>query len=166
MNLPLALGLFALLLACAPAQAQPLPGTEPLTQQGDLSAQMVAGIDRFLMRETEASVARRARHWKRDFSSPEAYAKSVEPNRQRLRKIIGAVDPRVPAAMEYVSGPGRPAGKNLRWPVSSRLFPCHPPFRSTNSTSTNPTSWPTLTYSTLSCDVTSTTCFSSPPTRQ
>src|SRR6266851_4646501 len=62
--------------------------------EGDLAAQMVAGIGRFLTRETEASIARRARHWKRDYSSLEAYARSVEPNRQRLRRIIGVVDPR------------------------------------------------------------------------
>jgi dienelactone hydrolase len=62
--------------------------------EGDLAAQMVAGIGRFLTRETEASIARRARHWQRDFSSPEAYARSVAPNRQRLRRIIGVVDPR------------------------------------------------------------------------
>ena len=30
--------------------------------------------------------------WKRDFSSPANYANSVEPNRTRLRTIIGAVD--------------------------------------------------------------------------
>jgi len=72
-----------------------LPGTVPLTMQGDLAAQMVAGIDRYLMRETAASIERRAQHWKRDFASRDAYAKSVAPNRERLRKIIGAVDPRV-----------------------------------------------------------------------
>ncbi|HEX5104160.1 MAG TPA: dienelactone hydrolase family protein, partial [Pirellulaceae bacterium] len=33
---------------------------------------------------------------KRDFSSAEAYNKSIEPNRQRLAKILGVVDPRVP----------------------------------------------------------------------
>src|SRR5579864_7438340 len=36
----------------AAAAAEPLPGTEPLGEQGDLAAKMVAGIDRFLSRET------------------------------------------------------------------------------------------------------------------
>ena len=82
--------------------AQPLPGTEPLTMEGDLAAQMVAGMDRFLMRETDASVGQRASHWQRDLSSHETYARSIEPNRQRFLKIIGAVDPREPVEMVRV----------------------------------------------------------------
>src|SRR5437588_12725553 len=78
---------------------------------GDLAAQMVAGIDRFLMRETEASIARRARHWQRDLTSPEAYTRFVEPNRQRLRRIIGVVDARAEVAdldlIALVSQPAR-----------------------------------------------------------
>jgi dienelactone hydrolase len=81
-----------------------LPGTQPLTMQGDLSAQMVAGIHRFLDAETERSVAGRQSLWRRDFTSREAYEKSVQPNRARLRRYIGAVDERLPvAALEYVS---------------------------------------------------------------
>jgi dienelactone hydrolase len=74
---------------------EPLAGTKPLTMEGDIAAQMVAGIDKFLLREIDLSVERRAKHWKRDFSSPEAYNKSIEPNRQRLAKILGVVDERV-----------------------------------------------------------------------
>lgn len=87
-----------------------LPGTRPLTRSGDLAMEMVDGIDRFLMRETAASTAGRAKFWKRDYSSPEAYTRSVEPNRQRLRKIIGVVDERVaPVAMHLVSTLTEPA---------------------------------------------------------
>lgn len=75
--------------------AEPLPGTAPLTREGDYSAQMVAGIQKYLQRETSNSVAARAQFWRRDASSPEAYAKSVEPNRQRLAQILGVVDKRV-----------------------------------------------------------------------
>ena len=84
----------------SPTQAQeakpgePLAGTKPLTMEGDIAAQMVAGIDKFLLREIDLSVERRAKHWKRDFSSPEAYNKSIEPNRQRLAKLLGIVDER------------------------------------------------------------------------
>ena len=74
---------------------EPLAGTKPLTMEGDLAAQMVAGVDKFLLRELELSVERREKHWKRDFSSPEAYNKSIEPNRKRLAKILGVVDERV-----------------------------------------------------------------------
>ena len=99
------------LWACFASLAQEvLPGTQPLTLQGDLSAQMVAGIDRFLTRETEQSIGERQKYWQRDFSSVEAYDKSVQPNRERLRTIIGAVDARLPVtALEFVSSTTSPA---------------------------------------------------------
>src|SRR5437867_8330701 len=75
--------------------AATLPGTQPLTLEGDLSARMVEGIDRFLMREIEHSVPKRAAMWRRDFSSREAYEKSIAPNREHLRTSIGSVDARV-----------------------------------------------------------------------
>ena len=89
-------------------ETQTLAGTEPLSWTGDLSAQMVAGIDRFLMRQTDDSVAERGNFWSRDFSSKEAYAKSVAANRQHLRQIIGAVDPRARVAMQVVQELGGP----------------------------------------------------------
>jgi dienelactone hydrolase len=64
--------------------------------EGDIAAQMVAGIDKFLLRELDLSLERRAKHWNRDFSSAEAYSKSIEPNRRRLAHILGIRDERVP----------------------------------------------------------------------
>jgi dienelactone hydrolase len=78
--------------AIAPAAAvgeEPLPGTRPLEWDGDLSARMVEGIDRFLLGAIERSVSGRERYWSRDRSSPEAYATSVTPNRGRFRKALG-----------------------------------------------------------------------------
>ncbi|MGZ8900283.1 MAG: hypothetical protein ACXW3Z_09330, partial [Limisphaerales bacterium] len=90
------------------AAAGPLPGTEPLNAQGDLSAQMVAGIDNFLEHETQQSIALRAPFWKRDFSSPARYETSIETNRNRLKQIIGAVEPRVRFSdLELVATTGR-----------------------------------------------------------
>ena len=91
------------------ALAEPLPGTQPLTLQGDLAAQMVAGIDLYLQRETDASIKARAKHWNRDFSSHEAYTRSVTPNRERLAHLLGVVDARDPVAME-LSSPLLPGG--------------------------------------------------------
>ena len=119
--------LLVALSAAAGQEVVPLPGAQPLTLQGDLSAQMVAGIDRFLQRELERSVAERQKFWHRDFSSAAAYNISVAPNREHLRKIIGAVDPRLPASsLEVVTNSGTPAIiaktdsftiKTVRWPV-------------------------------------------------
>ncbi|MFL5245125.1 MAG: dienelactone hydrolase family protein [Gemmataceae bacterium] len=117
-----------LLLSLASLQAaEPLSGTKPLTADGDLAAKMVEGIDKYLMRELADSVLKRKEHWKPDYSSVDAYTKSIEPNRQRLRKILGVVDPRVtPVEMEYVGTAKRPAliaetdaykVYTVRWPV-------------------------------------------------
>jgi dienelactone hydrolase len=109
-----------------------LPGTKPLELEGNFSAQMVAGVDRFLLREIERSVEARARLWQRDFSSAEAYARSIAPNRERFRRYIGAVDPRLPiTALEHVSSTSSPAqvaetdryiALAVRWPVFEGVF--------------------------------------------
>ncbi len=84
--------------------AAPLPGTAPLELDGDLADRMVAGIDRFLLGEIDASVARRPRHWHRDLMSVEKYNPSVAPNRARLAKIIGAHDTRENVtALEFIA---------------------------------------------------------------
>lgn len=103
-----------------------LPGTNPLFEEGDLAAKMVAGIDAWLDHALAASPSQRARHWQRDYSSHEAYDASVEPNRERFKHIIGLMDERVPVVMEHVGAVDKPAqtasGPNytvtaVRWPV-------------------------------------------------
>ncbi|MCG3200000.1 MAG: hypothetical protein GHCLOJNM_04529 [bacterium] len=99
------------LLACLPLLCpvalceDRLPGTQPLELGGDLAAAMVEGINRYLTREIESSPGHRATYWKRDFTSHEAYVKSVEPNRKRLKTLIGAVDKRLPPKMKILAGP-------------------------------------------------------------
>ncbi|HEX4128977.1 MAG TPA: hypothetical protein VHZ24_02960, partial [Pirellulales bacterium] len=83
------LGLLVVALLADAARGAPLNGTQELTWDGDLAARMVDGIHTFLDRATAESVDRRARHWKRDYSLPEAYTKSVEGNRMRLGQAIG-----------------------------------------------------------------------------
>src|SRR6185437_7393631 len=53
-----------------------LTGTEPLTTQGDLAMQMVDGIHRFLMRETDRQAMGRAQLWSRDYTSADRYERS------------------------------------------------------------------------------------------
>lgn len=77
--------------------ASVLAGTSPLTQKGDFAAEMVEGIHRFLLAEIDQQAANREKHWNRDYRSAAHYEQSIEPKRQHLRKIIGAVDERVPA---------------------------------------------------------------------
>ena len=76
--------------------AQTLHGTTPLTVEGDLAAQMVEVLDGYVSRAVANSVEGREGLWNRDYSSHNAYTESVEPNRARLQKRIGCLDPRLP----------------------------------------------------------------------
>jgi len=65
---------------------------------------MVEGIDKFLMREVGRSVQERQNLWHRDFSSAEAYNRSIQLNRGHLAKKIGVVEPRSRVkALEYIN---------------------------------------------------------------
>ncbi|MBI1902212.1 MAG: hypothetical protein HYS13_14015, partial [Planctomycetia bacterium] len=109
-----------------------LKGTQPLTVEGDLSAAMRAGFDKFLSRELDESVAERAAFWKRDFSSAAAYNASVAANRERFRRMIGLVDERAPIKdLELLGTLGSPAKiaedrfhviYAVRWPVLEGVF--------------------------------------------
>jgi len=74
-----------------------LPDTMPLETEGDLAAQMVAGIERYLLKAIEDSAQRRARKWKERERSPQRYEKKLAARRVRLRRMIGADEER-PAA--------------------------------------------------------------------
>ncbi len=79
------------------ARAQHLPGTAPLTDTNDLSEAYFRGVDRCLLRETELSADGRQQYWKRNFSAgQQGYVASVETNRQRLARMLGVRDARVP----------------------------------------------------------------------
>jgi len=72
-----------------------LPGVTSLDIEGDLGARMVEGIGRYLDRLAAESPGGRVALWHRDSTGPAAYDLSVEPNRARLRHILGLADPRV-----------------------------------------------------------------------
>jgi len=109
--------LFVLAIACVlgsavgaePVKPEPLAGTAALDWSDDIAVRIVDEAHRLLDRKTAESIAGREQYWKRDFSSPEAYAKSVEPNRQRLKKLIGVVDPRAPVVMDRYGDENHPA---------------------------------------------------------
>jgi hypothetical protein len=116
-----------------------LPGTSRLTWEDTLDVRLMDGAHRYIERKIAESPQYRSQHWTRDLSSPGAYTKSVEPNRERLRTIIGAVDRGreinhniglpalpVPVQMErfHDDGTPAPAAENamiriwrVRWPV-------------------------------------------------
>src|SRR4051794_30115625 len=103
------LSLLCGLFLSAVASAQALPRTKLLDGKEDFARVMVDGIDRYLTRETQAVASQRARFWKPDFSSAQAFDKSVQPNRDRLRKIIGVIDERLPVTMQKLATTEQPS---------------------------------------------------------
>lgn len=102
-----------------------------LTWPAPLDVRMREGVHRFIERKTTESLATRQQHWQRDFSSAEAYEESIRANRVRFRTIIGAVDARLPAAMERFGDEVHPAlvaetGSyrvfQVRWPVLKNVY--------------------------------------------
>ena len=110
-----------------PAAEAFLSGTERLQGERDFSEEMLGGMARYLDRALAASVAQRSSRWRVDFSNRENYERSVAPNRSRLARILGVVDPRVvDSEPEYVNTVSRSAtlaeterfiAYAVRWPV-------------------------------------------------
>src|SRR5881396_2986402 len=125
-------GLLIAIPAVAAERLEVLPQTKPLDwEESDLSSRLMDGAHRFIERQIAESVAKRSQFWARDFSSPAAYARSVQPNRARFQTIIGVVDPRLPARMERFGDDAHPAlvaetsryrVYQVRWPVLDELF--------------------------------------------
>ncbi|MGH7946188.1 MAG: alpha/beta hydrolase family protein, partial [Opitutaceae bacterium] len=127
--------LLLLLVNLVRASADPsnvLPGTQLLEIHADLSREMIAGIDRFALRELERSIDARAALWNRDRSSPGAFDRSANLHREQLRRIIGTVDERVAmTGMEMIATTTAPAliaeaetytVTVVRWPVFEHVY--------------------------------------------
>ncbi len=115
------------------SSAQQLPPADRLPQtaaldwpEEDLSGRMMDGAHRFVERQIDAVQARSTRFWTYDSSSATAWNAAVAGNRERLREIIGAVDPRLPPVVErfgdddnpaLVAGTSRYRVYQVRWPV-------------------------------------------------
>ncbi|MBI2807727.1 MAG: dienelactone hydrolase family protein [Planctomycetes bacterium] len=91
------------LLSVSLASAQALPGTQLLRGDQDFAQLMVDGIHRYLDKQTVLAEKDRAKYWKPDFTSVKAFHQSVQGNRERLRKMIGVVDQRVPVIITKIA---------------------------------------------------------------
>jgi hypothetical protein len=107
-----------------------LPSTKRLTQEGDFAAEMVAGISRYLTRETETA------RQNRDTNTPQ------DTRREHLSEMLGLMDERENGAIQIIApltGPTEVATAQgyrifeVRWPSS---YPMNHPL---------PTSLPYLT---------------------
>lgn len=77
---------------------QPLPGTEPLTIKGDIASLMIEGIDRFLLSETRHVFDHRMARWAGTADETRTHEKTVAEKRDRLSRMLGIRDARVPGA--------------------------------------------------------------------
>lgn len=88
--------------------AKVLPGTQALTwdlSPADLATKMLNGAHQFIDKKIAQSIVDRPGFWRRDFTSGQAYERSVEPNRRRFMKYIGVEDKSKPAANYNVGFP-------------------------------------------------------------
>ena len=105
---------------------EPLPGTQPLMAEGELSVKMVDGIHRWLEREQSRAEDAREALWKRDAVSVEEWPKIAAARRVELARMIGAVDDRRSGALQIFTDaaatPTAPEASGytidaVRWPV-------------------------------------------------
>jgi len=116
---------FFFAFALATHAQEPLGGTTPLTEDGDFSSRMVRGISQWLDRETARIAVERTQRW-REAATGGEWRAFAETQREKLRRALGAVDPRRSGAIEEVTemGAAAPAAMaagytmhRVRWPV-------------------------------------------------
>ena len=80
--------------------AKSMSGTTPLEMTGDIASDLVAGVDRFLLKELEKSIQKRMDSWPKRIagqgSEPGQYEAATKVLREELRMRIGMVDSPVP----------------------------------------------------------------------
>ena len=68
----LLIALASQLIGVTEVVAEPLPNTKPLTLEGDITDKLVADADKFVLRQVENSIEKRAQYWNRDATSRDA----------------------------------------------------------------------------------------------
>ncbi len=70
------------------SRPEELPGTIPLTFEGNLSYHLLEQAHSFADRKILEAQNTRSRYWKRDFSSRQNYERSVEENKARFEGVF------------------------------------------------------------------------------
>jgi cephalosporin-C deacetylase-like acetyl esterase len=121
-----------------PADAIELVGTERLTLRGDIASELVSGVDRFLLKQIDASVTQRLAGWPKPNSqngeiSPDVYSEAIKGLRAEYSRRIGLVDTRTESNDWIIESPLNANGlatglqslasdeslriEQVRWPV-------------------------------------------------
>ena len=106
-----------LFAASSTLSADPLPGTKPLTWEGDITSRLVDECDAFLLRRLEESMEKRPQYW----------GDAGNPSVDRLKHALGLIDQRVSFdALELVATTAQSSlvakfeeleVHRVRWPV-------------------------------------------------
>src|SRR5687767_15238249 len=86
---------------CFALEPPPLVGCEALSPTADRSAEMVAGIGKWLEHETARVATDRATEWRREAASPH-WAAFAESKRALHRQRLGMVEARIPSHFDEV----------------------------------------------------------------
>jgi dienelactone hydrolase len=75
-----------------------LSGTELMLSEEvkNFRSEMIMGMYGYFKQASRSCLQSRETHWNRNYSSPVAYSESIEPNRNRFKKIIGVIGEREP----------------------------------------------------------------------
>ncbi|MBT6850945.1 MAG: hypothetical protein HOA16_07095 [Opitutae bacterium] len=109
-----------------------IPGTKPLTLEGDLAERMLEGAHRFLDRKLTETLVRRSNHWEKGLSSPKNKEAFLDDNRLELARILGITEKRVPFEAPSLTATTSRTAKvatgsgyeifAVRWPVLKGVF--------------------------------------------
>jgi len=109
-----------------------LPGTKPLTLEGDLAERMLSGAHRFLDRKLAEVLVRRSNHWEKGLSSLKNKESFLDENRKVLARILGITEKRVPFEAPSLTATTTRSAKvatgsgyeifAVRWPVLKGVF--------------------------------------------
>lgn len=115
-----------------------LPGTDRLTIQGDIASELVSGVDRFLLKQIDTSVATRSDAWPKPTSqerslSIASYEDAIKVLRSDYARRIGLVDPRV-----------EPTDWIIENPVSNDILAAREPLAQDSEIRIEQVRWPVL----------------------
>lgn len=82
-----------------------LAGTQRLTLQGDIASELVSGVDRFLLKQLDASVKDRRLNWPEPRADGGTYEEAIKELRSDYARRIGLVDSRVEATDWIIESP-------------------------------------------------------------
>ncbi|MDD3586073.1 MAG: hypothetical protein PHQ75_02720, partial [Thermoguttaceae bacterium] len=71
-----------------------LPGTSLLTWKHDYSTILNAGVDRFLLKQTQKTRDERIKRWTHPFTTRQDYESFLVPKREKLAQMLGLIEPR------------------------------------------------------------------------